>query len=70
MERHHLTGFLLGLVVASSLVYTALEYTTGGDLLDIPTKMDLDKLHRDTTMMVAIDREDDASAQKPDRHRT
>lgn len=68
MERHHLTGFLLGLVVASSLVYTALEYTTGGDLLDIPTKMDLDKLHRDTTMMVAIDREDDASAQKPDRH--
>ena len=30
--------------------------------------MDLDKLHRDTTMMVAIDREDDASAQKPDRH--
>ena len=67
MERHHLTGFLLGLVVASSLVYTALEYTTGGDLLDIPTKMDLDKLHRDTTMMVAIDREDDASAQKPDR---
>lgn len=68
MERHHLTGFLLGLVVASSLVYTALEYTTGGDLLDIPTKMDLDKMHRDTTMMVAIDREDDASAQKPDRH--
>ena len=68
MERHHLTGFLLGLVVASSLVYTALEYTTGGGLLDIPTKMDLDKLHRDTTMMVAIDREVDASAQKPDRH--
>ena len=67
LERHHLKGFLMGLVVASSLVYTALEYSTGGDLIDLPTKMDLSKLHRDTTMMVAIDREDNATAQKPDR---
>ena len=67
MERHHLTGFLLGLVVALSLVYTALEFSTGGDLLDVPTHLDLKKLQRDSDLIVAIDRVDDASAHKPDR---
>lgn len=67
MEQHHLLGFLLGVVVAVSLVYTSLEFSTGGDFMDTPTKIDLKKLHQDSTMMVAIDREDDATAQKPDR---
>lgn len=66
MDRHHLKGFLLGLVVALSLVYTALEYSTGGDWSSDPTELNLKKLRRDSDLVVAIDRMDDASAHQPD----
>lgn len=59
---------MLGLVVALSLAYTALEYSTEGEPESNMAKLDPKKMQHDPDLIVAIDREEDASAHSQKSH--
>lgn len=59
---------MLGLVVALSLAYTALEYSTEGEPESNIAKLDPKKMQHDPDLIVAIDREEEASAHSQKSH--
>ncbi len=59
---------MLGLVVALSLAYTALEYSTEGEPESNMANLDPKKMQHDPDLIVAIDREEDASAHSQKSH--
>lgn len=68
LENKRWIGFVLGLIVASSIFYVAMEYSIGGDSED-DKAMDLKKelVLNNQDMMPAIDEQDLAKEQKDEK---